>query len=241
MDNIIPKINLIYYKNILDNVLCRFFEDCNGLFSKDGDLYVFSGRTSRTSLKKILTAYFIEELGKVITDYDVLKPNYYFVIGSCLPCDNMLLSHLSDERIPKKLKLFIRQHPSIKYVLNEHDIKIDFEMFNGIFEEIFNGFFGSRKKVLDSFGKNKTNLRFIKYENLDCYSLYRMVKDMFGKINVVNLHRKNLDNMKNVMRSLNEVIGSYVLKKKEICRDRDLDMVRREIRAYIENCIAGNI
>ena len=238
----IPKINLVYYKNILDNVFARFFEDYNDSFTKSNGLYVFSGSLARSSLKRKLTEYFVEELSPLVEDYDVLKPNYYFIIGSCFPCDNMLLSHLPENsRFPEKLKKFVTQHPNIKYALKENDIRIDDEMFNCIFEDIFNRFFNDRKEILKAFGKRKTNLRFIKYNNLDCYSTYRIVKDVFGKINVVNLHKKNIDSMKDVIRSLNEIIGSHVLKKKEICRSPELEMVREEIREYVENCISGRI
>ncbi len=238
----IPKINLIYYKNILDNVFARFFEDFNDSFSKINDQYVFSGRISRTALKKKLTSYFIEELSPLVEDYDVLKPNFYFVIGSCFPCDNMLLSHVPENsRFLEKIRMFVTQHPNIKYAMKENDIRIDDEMFNCVFEDIFNKFFNDKKEVLKAFGKKKTNLRFIRYNNLDCYSTYRIVKDIFGKINIVNLHKKNIDNMKDVIRSLNEIIGSHVLKKKEICRSPELEMIRGEIREYMENCMAGRI
>lgn len=238
----IPKINLIYYKNILDNVFARFFEDFNDSFSKINDQYVFSGRISRTALKKKLTSYFIEELSPLVEDYDVLKPNFYFVIGSCFPCDNMLLSHVPENsRFLEKIRMFVTQHPNIKYAMKENDIRIDDEMFNCVFEDIFNKFFNDKKEILKAFGKKKTNLRFIRYNNLDCYSTYRIVKDIFGKINIVNLHKKNIDNMKDVIRSLNEIIGSHVQKKKEICRSPELEMIRGEIREYMENCMAGRI
>lgn len=236
------KINLIYYKNILDNVFYRFFEDYNDSFSRNDGKYIFSLNISRNCLKKKLTIYFIEELKKLITDYDILNPKFYFVIGSCLPCDNMLLNHIpSESKFPNKLRLFISQHPNIKYFLKEHDIKIDIEMFNCIFEEIFNKFFSNKKEILKSFGEKSTNLRFIKYQNLDCYSIYRIIKDIFGKINIVNLHKQNLDKMKFVIRSMNEIIGSYVLKKKEICRSSEFDMIKEEIKSYMINCMTGNI
>ncbi len=238
----IPKINLIYYKNILDNVMVRFFEDYNDSFSRNEGNYVFSGKMGRSKLKKVLSKYFVEELSPFVEDYDVMKPNFYFVIGSCFPCDNMLLSHVSENsRFPERLRLFVSQHPNIKYSLKEKDIQIDIEMFNCVFEDIFNSFFNNRKEVLRAFGSRKTNLRFLKYQNLDCYSTYRIAKDVFGKINIVNLHKQNAEKFRETIRSLNEVIGSYVLKKKEICRSPELDMVREEMKSYMENCMAGRV
>lgn len=215
----------------------HFFEDYNNCFSRSNDKYVFSKTMSRSSLKKTIRKYIALELDSLTQEYNYLSPNYYFIIGSCFPCNNMLLKHIPENKMPKKLSVLIKNYPNIKYFLKEKDIHIDNELFNGIFEEIFNNYYIKPKEIIKDLGKNKTNVKFVKYRIFDCYSIYRMIKDMFGRINIINMHKVYGDKMKDVLRSVNEIIGSQVLKKKEICRDKMFDNIKEEIKSYMIQCM----
>lgn len=58
----LPKINLVYYKNILDLALAKFFDECNDSFSKIGEYYVLSKQFTKTSLKACLEKHIAHEL-----------------------------------------------------------------------------------------------------------------------------------------------------------------------------------
>lgn len=237
----IPKINLIYYKNILDNVLTRFVNDTSDFFVKDNNQYVFSKSISKKRLTSVLEEYIKDEILKLVLKYDVSNPNYYFVIGSCFPSNNILLQFISNKDKLQKFKNKLEtKYKDIKYLLKEIDIIMDFEMLNFIFEDIFAKFF-KRKTFQKILGNQYKNLFFIRHEQLDCYSMYRMIKDIYGRINTVNLHKVNKEKMSENLVSINELIGKKVTRKKEICRGKETDFIRREIKQYVENCIMGNL
>lgn len=236
----IPKINLIYFKNIIDNSITRFINDASSFFIKENDRYILSKKISRKKLTSYIEEYIKTEISSLATEYDITQPNYYFVIGSCFPCDNMLLDYETDiHKIPTKIKKVIEEHPNIKYVLKEKDVIIDIKTINYIFEEIFSKFF-EQKNILKKFGKKYKNLFFIKHEKIDCYSMYRIIKDIYGRANTINLHKKNKEKMAENIVSINELIGKSIQKKKEICRNETNSYIRNEIKQYVESCILGN-
>lgn len=237
----IPKINLIYYKNILDNVLTRFVNDTSDFFTRENNKYVFSKSISKKRLSSILEEYIKDEILKLVLKYDVSNPNYYFVIGSCFPNNNILLRFISNkDKLQKFQNKLESKYKDIKYLLKETDIIMDFEMLNFIFEDIFTKFF-KRKTFQKIFGKEYYNLFFIRHDQLDCYSMYRMIKDIYGRINTINLHKANKEKMSENLVSINELIGKKVTRKKEICRGKETEFIRKEIRQYVENCIMGKL
>jgi hypothetical protein len=147
---------------------------------------------------------------------------------------------LSNNKLSTKIHKLIDAHKDIKYFLKERDISIDVVMFNYIFEEIFSKFF-KHKNILNYFGNDYKNLFFIRHEKLDCYSTYRIIKDLYGRINVINLHKKNKDKMSENIVSINELIGKKIIHKKEICRSSAVEYIKNEIKQYIDNCMIGNV
>ena len=68
MIDLSPKLNLIYYKNILDLAVLKFFEENNNLFVKQGQSYVLGTAIG----KRALTAFFNKQLAAVIKE--IAKP-----------------------------------------------------------------------------------------------------------------------------------------------------------------------
>lgn len=230
MEFLSPKLNLLYYKNIVDCAIREFVALNNDLFVRDGENYVFSGSMTRTMLMKRMKVFVLSELGKYIEPYSVLNPNHYFIIGSCFPKDNILLSRASESRyFPEKLKRLIQRPDNIKYILKEKDIKIDIEMFNCVLEDIFNQLF-KRNRYLD-------NIHFIRHSRLDCYAMYRIIKDGYGASNVVNLHKKHMSGVRSAIYSVNEMIDLYVQGKKDVIRSGDLEFIRSEIMQFVNKMI----
>ena len=85
------KVNLVYYKNVLDLVILDFFDKYNDMFVKDGNMYIFGSDMSKSGLRDLIRKSFVENLSRYIEKFDILNLKYNFVISSCLPKDNILL------------------------------------------------------------------------------------------------------------------------------------------------------
>lgn len=230
MVDLSPKLNLLYYKNIIDCVLRRFVSENNNSFTKVGDDYVFSKSMTRSKLLKSIKNYVVDEIRKYTSEYSVLNPNHYFLIGSCFPKDNILLSHASESKyFPEKLKKLINRPDNLKYILREKDIKIDIEMFNHVLEDIFVDFFRCNGKM--------KNIHFIKHNRIDCYTLYRIIKNEYGASNVVNLHKKFMKGKKSAIYSINEMIDVYIHNKKEIVKTNELRFIRSEVLQFVNESL----
>lgn len=231
------RINLLYYKNILDVVLARFVRDNNNLFVKEGDSYILGSDTAYSSMKKTLTLYIVDELKNYISPFSLENRDYYFIIGSCNPCDNILLKFKDDRYFPEKLTRLINSDYPVKYVLKEKDIKLNLVRMNQIFVEIFNDFFSSRRKVSKMFGKDYGNLFFIQHRILDCYSMFKIIKKVYGRTNCLNMHKEYMKDMFEPIISVNDLICKYINNKKELLRSRDFENVSLEIKEFMDGCM----
>lgn len=233
MSGYIPKINVLYYKHILDKSFQRFFNDYNDSFVKSNGEYVFSKLIAKNKLIKIFRKYIVDEIKRYITEYSISDLNYYIIIGSCFPKDNILLKYKQDNYIPEKIFNIIEKYPNIRYFLKETDIHVDLMLFNDVFENVFE-YLRERKNILKEFGKNTTNLYMMWNDRLDCKMMYETIRHIFGKVNVVNLHKKNKIT-DSVINSLNENIDKYVHGKHSLIDSDMMEMDRDEIRQNITN------
>ena len=233
MSSYIPKINVLYYKHILDKSFQRFFNDYNDSFVKSNGEYVFSKLIAKNKLIKIFRKYIVDEIKGHITEYSISDLNYYIIIGSCFPKDNILLKYKQDNYIPEKIFNIIEKYPNIRYFLKETDIHVDLMLFNDVFENVFE-YLRERKNILKEFGKNTTNLYMMWNDRLDCKMMYETIRHIFGKVNVVNLHKKNKIT-DSVINSLNENIDKYVHGKHSLIDSDMMEMDRDEIRQNITN------
>lgn len=119
----IPTFNLIYNKALIDRAFVKFFDAYNDSFQKIDDKYVLSKNITRSKLQKIFESCILDELKSFVKPYNILEPNYYLVLGACMPIDNILLSMKNkDQYFPEKLNRLISGKFQIKYVLKEKDI-----------------------------------------------------------------------------------------------------------------------
>lgn len=232
----IPKLKLLYYKNILDVCFQRFFSDFNDDFKNVDGIYVYKNNLSQTKLKSIFKTYIVEELKKYVTPNSITSGDYYFIIGSCLPKNNILLSY-KDGYFPAKLDKLINCNYNIKYFLKEKGIKIDLVAFNTLVDEIFIEFFKTPQKIQKYFGQDYTNIFFIQHSRFDCITLYRAVKYIYGKPNTVNLYKEFLVGAKIVIYSINEYIDKYVHNLKVMTNSPEYKLIVKEVEQYIDACI----
>ena len=98
-----PKICLLYYKNILDLAFKRFFEVHNEYFTKVDNKYVLSNEFNFFHIKKLFIKYIADEIKELVIPYSNENPNYYFIIGSCSPKNNLLMKYRDKGYFPLKL------------------------------------------------------------------------------------------------------------------------------------------
>lgn len=232
----LPKINYIYYKNLLDLVFVRFFDDFNSSFSRDiNDVYVFSSNVSRTALKDYFLKTIKKEIFKISEPWTITDPSWTIVIGSCYPSKNIVLDYRKDEYFPAKLTKFLEEHPSIRWVMRESGIDIDIELINEVLWEIFVDFISSKAKL----GNEYKNVIFIVHDRLDCYTVFKILKWLYGKSSCVNLYEKeNMSRMNLPLVSINEVISKYIHNKTKMNTSKELKVFSSELKQYVDSHIS---
>ena len=229
----VPKFNLLYYKALLDRCFIRFFEEGSGWFKKDEDgNYQLSKGLSKSQIMKIFSEYLKDELLKLIKPYSLLEPNFYLIIGACMPKDNLLLQY-KDERFPKKLEAVIEKNAQLKYILKEHDIKIDIGKFNHAAICLFEKLFKSRREVEWLFGKQYKNIIFVCHSQLDCYSMFKVIKHIYGRSNCWNIHREKLYDMKSPLVAINDLIDRSIHSKLELNKSQEFKLIVKEVQQFL--------
>ena len=234
MTSEIPKFNLLYYKALLDKCFVRFFDEGNSWFQKSEDGgYVLAKTLSRSAIEKIFAKYLKEELTQLIKPYSLIEPNFYLIIGACIPKDNLLLKY-KDASFSKKLEKTISENTTLKYILKEKDIKLDILKFNAAFISLFNKLFRSRREVEWLFGKKYKNVIFVSHSKLDCYSMFKVIKHIYGRANCWNVHREKLYNMKSPLVAINDLIDRSIRQKAELNKSKEFKMIVAEVQQFLD-------
>lgn len=236
MENSCPKINLLYYKNILDKCFIRFFSDFNDKFTKSGDDYIYTNNTSKTKLKRIFIQYVVSEIKQYIKPNSITNQNFYFIIGGCLPKNNILLE-VSDSYFPEKLKKIIYSDYQLKYILKEKDIKLDLILFNDIVDNIFLMLFKNRTSVIKYFGNDYSNLFFIRHDRLSCYSMFKTLKFIFGGGSCVNIYKDQFVGIKTPIIAINDLIDKYSNNKQKLNTLLEFKNILCEIKQFVNVCL----
>ena len=227
------KLNLIYYKNLLDASVEEMFAAIGDMFRRlDDGSYVFCGGWDKAKLQRLLEQCLKDVMLELI-EPSTKTFDKYVIIGSCYPIDNLLLVWKSQSYFPKKLEKFILEKPNIKYMLREHDICIDIEMLNSIFADVFSKLFKSNyaSKLL---GKSFSNVIFVSHSFLDCYAMFKVIKWAYGNTSCVNLWKEKMMKQMQHLVALNELIAKYVQKKTCMNNSLKLKEYAREVKDYLD-------
>lgn len=234
----LSKFRLIYYKALVDRCFDRFFGDYDHQFQKDGSFYVFTENWTQHRIQKVFSQYLSLELQHLAVPYSFQAPDYYIVIGSCTPKDNILLSgKMLQLYFPKKLDKIISGDAQLKYFLKERDIKLDIQLFNSAIESLFVKLFSSKDYVCKLLGKNYGNVIFVKNSKLDCYTLFKTIKHLYGKSNCQNVHKEKLYDMKNLIIATNDLIDRYVVDKTFLNSSAEYQKCMSEVKQFIDESI----
>jgi hypothetical protein len=224
MASFVPRFKLVYYKHLLENSFSRFIGEHGDDFTRDCGTYVFSSPMSLKRIRDELERNILEEIDRYSGEYSVVKPEYLVVIGSCFPKSNILLKYIPENiYIPEKLRKYMEEHPDVKYFHREKDLRFDDDALNCIFEEMFNDFFRNPPK---------RNVVFVKHRNLDCYLMFKVLKNIYGSANIVNVHDEYSGEMRNSLVSINEWILKYA-RKRNIINNEEMRLTVAEIRQHL--------
>ena len=231
------KLNLIYWKCLLDSAVEKMFDVIGNMFTRTDDgTYVFSSGWSEAKMSKLFENCLRESMLEVIEPSDETSDKY-IVISSCWPKDNMLLKLKNGSCFPKKLDNLINERPSIKYLMREKDICIDIESLNNVFISCFNKMFNNANNILKLLGNSFTNVIFLSHSHLDCYALFKIVKHIYGNVNCINVWKEKMVSQTQHLIAVNELISKYIAKKTCMNRSQELKTYAKEVKDYLQEKI----
>lgn len=224
----LPSYNLLYFKNILDVAFLQFFEDCNDKFVKIDGQYVLAEAFNVAQIEEHFFNVVVKVLNELIKPYDLVKaPEVYFIIGACQPRDNFLLKYKGED-FPLKLQKTIYDEYSLKYLLNEKDIKVDLVKFNEACVNVFNKIFSSNSSL-----KDRKNVIFMTHKRLDCYSMFKVLKCILGKSRCRNLFKEKFNEVKSPIVAVNDLIDLNIHQKMKANRDQEFKAIVDEIKQFL--------
>ena len=224
----LPRFHLLYFKDLLDLAFIQFFDKFNDKFVRIGDEYHLGESISLQNIEKCFRNTIDLTLKRLVVPYDTLNsPDFYFIIGACQPKDNYLLKFRRSD-FPKKLNALISSKLQLKYILKEKDIKIDTIKFNEACCNIFNHYFLGQSQI------KERNLVFLAHKNLDCYSMLKMLKFMFGKANCVNMKKEHFSQTNSPIVAINDLIDKNIHCKAEANKDPKFKKIFKEIQQYVD-------
>ena len=233
------KLNLLYYKHLLDDAMLQFFNEYNNSFSKnENNQYVFIDDMSVFKFKKSLQQLLLQSLTKYAQPVKTIKNDIYLIIGSCFPVDNILYTTRDlSQYFPAKLCRYINQNPTIKYLLREHDILFDNNMLNSSAIDIFNSLFKKQNAGKIS-NLDFSNVYFVSHSKLDCYAMFKIIKQIYGKTNCVNVCKQlSLHDKMQPYVAINELVDRYINNKLAIIKSDRLQNIKQEVKQYIDSCL----
>lgn len=236
MDVKSPKLRLLYYKNVLDLALVKFFGEFNDEFSKtSASRYVFSSDASRESLKKTFKKIIAEVIEELAEPWSIESPSWLVLLGGCYPKSNIILEHRdARDYFPAKLEKLLETKPSIKWILTEKDIDVDLELFNELFNEIFNEL-ATKKIRLKSTLKNVV---CISHKSLDCYMLFKIFKWIYGRSACINLYEtSSISKRKLPLVAINDLLSKYIHNKQAMNKSREFKRCALEVKQQLEELL----
>lgn len=225
-----PRFLLLYWKSVLNDCLLEFFRRHNVDFSKGGGKYVLGKAYSKSALADEFRELAVAELSKYAPVWDPMRPEYLFVIGGCEPEDSLLLKTPRGKRI--SLSAWSRPR-GLKYFLAENDIDVDMKAFIGAFDSVFARFFSGEDEWLNG----RRNVVFVKHKLLDCYTVFKALKFIYGPSACVNTYKEKGESARECLLSLNELVDADVTDKTSLNGMPEFKKAVKELKAFLEEKI----
>lgn len=224
------KLNLIYYKCILDLAIEEFASQYGDFFKKDCEKYVLGLNASKSKLYQIVCMCIDKSINALTVDSS--RDDVYLVIGSCYPKDNLLLDFKDESYFPKKLSALIVDKPALKWLLVENDIEIDIDLFNEMFVNAFNDKFSKREPKRSR--ATCPRIIYVTHMRLDCYMLFKTIKWAYGSSNCCNVWKERLDSKKPNLIALNDLLSKYIHNKSRMNKSKEFKRCALEVKDYLD-------
>lgn len=136
--------------------------------------------------------------------------------------------NFKDDTFPKKLMDAINGKLHLKYFLREQDIVIDMVQFNEACCEVFNKmFFGNAIKA-------KKHVFFLTHKNLDCYSMFKILKCIFGRANCINMRDMFFQDVQSPIIAVNDLIDKSIHNKMQANKDKRFKKLFNEVKQFVD-------
>ena len=225
------KLNLVYYKCLLDIVVEDFVHKHEDLFTKCNGRYVLGLSTSKAKLQAELDKC-INDVVNEVRDAYCRKDDVLVVIGSCWPRDNLLLEFKDYGYFPAKLQKLIDTKPALKWILSERDIDISIDLLNELLVSLFN------KRFCAKATKRSAELRpavmYLSHSHLDCYMLFKTLKWAYGSSNCCNVWKEKLASRKPCLVAVNDLISKYIHNKSRMNKSTKFKQYAHEVKDYVD-------
>ena len=241
-----PRIRALYFKQLADRAFQRFLREKNGDFvrqeGKNGEtLYVYSGTASRNTLKGMFLGWILEDIRSIFPKFDLERPVWNFILGSCLPRNNALLRCVSGNAyFPAILRKILDSGQDIRYYPVEKDVKVDLELLNSVLEDVFLELF-DRKRAKKILGDRFRNVFLLRHSVLDCYMAFKLLRGMYGRNTVGNVVEETGMKVDVGLRSLNERIDEHISGKIPFLKSEMMRSTRNEVEEFVRGCLEGRI
>lgn len=87
--------------------------------------------------------------------------------------------------------------------------------------------------VVRKLGSEYKNVIFIKHQNLDCYSLFKTIKFIYGKSNCWNIHKEKFIYDKSPIVAINDLIDKYIHNKQQLNKNSEFSKIVSEITDFL--------
>ena len=105
--------------------------------------------------------------------------------------------------------------------------------FNDACCNVFNKLFTEEKENVVP-RELKRNLIFLTHRKLDCYSMFKVLKCIFGRANCVNLKEVLFNDMNSPIVAVNELIDKSIHNKLLANKDPEFKNIFEEVKQFVE-------
>lgn len=232
------KLNLIYYKNVLDTAIETFVKLYEDYFTRDRDSYILGLNVSKQHLHADIKTCIHNSIHEIAKDF--ASPNdVLLVIGSCYPKDNLLLDFKDASYFPKKLSNLISSKPALKWLIAEKDIKMDIDLLNELFIDIFNEKFNAPepKRSVSSYPK----VIYVSHSKLDCYMIFKAIKWAYGNSNCSNIWKEHFKDARQNLIAINDLVSKYTHNKSCLNKSKEFKTYALEVKSYLDEKLSLRI
>jgi len=177
-------IGIVPYSYIVSDVIGKYIQDNKSSFIKDeDDVYRLAASIKTNKVNTLISSSITSITSKMHQDV-------VYIVGECYHYNNWRI-HLEYDQITPDNRVYLDSKSPIKYILKEHDIKLDELKFNHIFDTYFN----------KNFKNSSKNLKYIKHRNLSEQDIIFVFNKMFSS-NILNI----IPNEHSVILNVNDLI-----------------------------------